>query len=333
MIDNQYYEWYFYKFKKKLDRSRALPVLRALQGHPESGKLWERHINNILLGPALDFMHTTHDRTIYQTTFNGNKVLLLSMVDDLLIQCEHEDTAKAIYKLIGLALQLENEDKPPFAYLGQCVDFNGVDIEQSNTHIMISCQSYIDRMLCTHDWNNQKKKLSKNLSPLPDAYLKIIYKECGPDEGTVDAFKLELSQGFAYCTLLGEMMYAYVTCRPDIGYAITTMSKFSTKLSKYHYELLKGIAKYLRETKEWGIKYTQSAVRDDLKPATLESDVVPDEILPPFPVDINQPKLMAFVNAAHANDQCKRQSTTGFVFTYCGGAIVYHSKTQGLCEL
>ena len=106
-------------------------------------------------------------------------------------------------------------------------------------------------MLQAHGWNNQKKKLSKNLSPLPDACLKTIYKERGPNEGTVDAFKLELSQGFGYCTLLGEMMYVYVTCLPDIGYAITTMGKFSTKPSKYHYELLKGIAKYLQENKDW----------------------------------------------------------------------------------
>ena len=79
---------------------------------------------------------------------------------------------------------------------------------------------------------------------------KTIYKECGPDEGTVDVFKLKLSQGFSYCTLLGEMMYAYITCHPDIGYALTTMNKFSTKPSKYHYELLKRIVKYLQETKD-----------------------------------------------------------------------------------
>ena len=65
----------------------------------------------------------------------------------LLFQCEHEETACEIYTLIGLALQLENEDEPPFVYLGPYFDFNGVDIEQSNTHIMISCQNYIDRML------------------------------------------------------------------------------------------------------------------------------------------------------------------------------------------
>ena len=89
------------------------------------------------------------------------------MVDDLLIQCQYEETAREIYTLIGLALQLKNEDEPPFAYLDPCIDFNGVDIEQSNTHIMILCQSYIDQMLCVHGWNNHKKKLSNNLSPLP----------------------------------------------------------------------------------------------------------------------------------------------------------------------
>ena len=105
-------------------------------------------------------------------------------------------------------------------------------------------------LIIAHGWNTQKKKLSKNLSPLSDVCLKTIYKECSPNEGTVDAFKLELSQGFAYHTLPGEMMYVYVTCRSDIGYAITTMSKFSTKPSKYHYELLREIANYLQETKD-----------------------------------------------------------------------------------
>ena len=100
-------------------------------------------------------------------------------------------------------------------------------------------------------------------------------------------------------------MYAYVTCCPDIGYAITTMSKFSTKPSKYHYKLLKGIAKYLQDTKEWGIKYTRSIERTNLSPASLISDVVADDTLSPFSVDINPLILMAFVDAAYANNQRK----------------------------
>lgn len=123
------------------------------------------------------------------------------------------------------------------------------------------------------------------------------------------------------------MMYAYVTCRPDVGYAITMMS-FSTKLSSTHYHLLKGISKNLRLTKDWGIKVKYIVECDELNEAKFRSEIILDKNLLMFPVDINQPILMAFVDAAYANDQQKRQSTPGFIFTYCGGAIVHRSKTQ-----
>ena len=35
-------------------------------------------------------------------------------------------------------------------------------------------------------------------------------------------------------------------------------------------------------------------------------------------------------NTAFGNDLTRRRSTTGIVFTYCGGAIIYQSKTQTL---
>ena len=39
-MDNQYYELYLDKFKVKLDKSKILPVLQTLKGHPESWKLY-----------------------------------------------------------------------------------------------------------------------------------------------------------------------------------------------------------------------------------------------------------------------------------------------------
>ena len=42
---------------------------------------------------------------------------------------------------------------------------------------------------------------------------------------------------------------------------------------------------------------------------------------------------MAFVNTVYANKQQKQQSTTDFVFTYFGGAIVYRSKTQSITTI
>ena len=54
-IDDAYAEWHESTTSKPLDRSKVLPIQRALQGHPESGRLWELHINKILSSPELNF--------------------------------------------------------------------------------------------------------------------------------------------------------------------------------------------------------------------------------------------------------------------------------------
>ena len=79
-------------------------------------------------------------------------------------------------------------------------------------------------------------------------------------------------------------------------------NEFSTKPYKSHNKLSKEISQYLRETKDWGIKFKRSVDRENLKPATLASDVIPDEDISPFPVDINQPKLITFVDAVYEKD-------------------------------
>ena len=105
---------------------------------------------------------------------------------------------------------------------------------------------------------------------MPDDSIHHTYKNVGPIEGTVDHQILEKKSGFAYRTLLGEMMYAYVTCRPAIGSAITTLSKFSSKPHVIHYAYLKGVAKLIQvsahyETMgQWGIRFKRSVPRPEL---------------------------------------------------------------------
>jgi hypothetical protein len=56
-IDDANADWYRSRHEKKVDRSLVLPVLQALQGHPEAGALWDEHINNII--DDLDIVNTT----------------------------------------------------------------------------------------------------------------------------------------------------------------------------------------------------------------------------------------------------------------------------------
>ena len=48
-------------------------------------------------------------------------------------------------------------------------------------------------------------------------------------------------------------MFAYVSCHPDIAYTVTTLSKFSTCLTKLQYTYMKDVIKYVQSTKHWVI--------------------------------------------------------------------------------
>ena len=124
--------------------------MNKLLGHPESGKIYERHINQILSSKELNFKATVHDRCIYQTTYKGHNILLLRQVDDLAIAVDDESIAKEIYSIIGAKLQLPGETDPPFTYLGLINDYNGVDIDQRKEYIEVNASSYIDRVITSH---------------------------------------------------------------------------------------------------------------------------------------------------------------------------------------
>ena len=89
-------------------------------------------------------------------------------------------------------------------------------------------------------------KLSKPIAPIPSGSIKHKFCDKGPFKRTLAHQVIETQSKFNYQNILGELMYTYIIYRPDIGYAITALSKFLLKPSAFHYRLLQGLAKYLR---------------------------------------------------------------------------------------
>ena len=103
-IDDAYFEWYKEKTGKTLKRRFVLPLLHSLQGHPESGKMWMKLIDRILI-IDLGFSTTTKDCCIYKKKIEEHIILLLRQVDDFCCSCTDEQDAKNIYNLIGTKIQ------------------------------------------------------------------------------------------------------------------------------------------------------------------------------------------------------------------------------------
>ena len=98
-IDENYKRWYKQKFpdKPNLPDDYVLRVRKALQGHPESPRLWAQLIDKIIKN--LNLQPCTHERCLYFTENYNNtnkRVIFLRQVDDFAIACQDITTAKQV---------------------------------------------------------------------------------------------------------------------------------------------------------------------------------------------------------------------------------------------
>jgi hypothetical protein len=114
---------------------------------------------------------------------------------------------------------------------------------------------------------------------------------------------------------------------------VVTLSKFSTYPAEVHYKYLKNVAKYLRCTKNWGIRFFRTTKSNNLPSIDYSDLPIKTTELPDFPYHHTQQDLVCFVDAAYTNDLRNRRSTTGYALCLAGGTIVYRSKTQTVTAL
>ena len=127
-VDETYKNWWFKKTGENLDGDYYVKVQHAIQGPPESPRLWQLFIDKILT--EIGFRATTHEPCVYKlhnNTFN-KEVFLLRQVDDFALGCDSPETAEAIWKLI------DDKMSAPLKHEGLLPLFNGIDVL---VHIMM----------------------------------------------------------------------------------------------------------------------------------------------------------------------------------------------------
>ncbi|KAI2497911.1 retrotransposon [Fragilaria crotonensis] len=231
-IDDQYADWYEARYGTKLSRDMVLPVQHALQGHPESGALWEGFVNKVIARHG--FKSTTHERSIYHGVYKGHRMLICRQVDDLAIGCIDPDATRDLVNTICREDGIDLRDE------GLLASFNGVDVEQTDRYIKITCESYIDKLLAHYGWSaaGTRDTDMKPIEPLASSTLQQMFVEyeSAPANGSPEHALVESAAGFSYRSVLGALIYAYVVARPDIGYAVTTLARFSDRPTKIHYD-------------------------------------------------------------------------------------------------
>jgi hypothetical protein len=327
--DEAYRSWFKKRFGYDFPRGYVIPALRAIQGHPEAGRLWQELILSILLGPPLNFKTTTHERNLYCGTLDGKLVLVCRQVDDFAIGCACVKTAERLIEIINSHVSTKNQGMGTLTASGYSHRYNGLDIHQTQRYIKISCETYVQRLLQTHGWESPGPKESDRPDsvPLHPDVASRIATLSGPDEGSPAHDTLAREMKFSYRQLLGELIYAYTLVRVDIGFAVCFLARFSQNPHREHYTALKNIARYLRRTHDWGIIYWRPDPGVPSLPLIPFQSPPIDPDLPPFP-SISNNSLVGFVDASHAACVKTRRSITGIAFCFGGSVIAYRSKLQ-----
>ena len=82
--DKAFHNWWVNNKKQPpLQNGQVIPILSAMQGHPKSPRLWEKHADSILRDVGLT--PTIHEPCLYSGVIEGKRVIFKRQVDDFAI--------------------------------------------------------------------------------------------------------------------------------------------------------------------------------------------------------------------------------------------------------
>jgi len=194
---------------------------------------------------------------------------------------------------------------------------------------------YIQKIFTKHGWmNDTYHSPSRNIPMRSDSkYLFEIENTKGPTDED-EKVALELKMKFNYRQALGEVLYAMVTCRPDISIAVTKLSQYSQNPAEVHYVALKNMFRYLRNTKDDGLVFWRKTVfkmnliKFQTLPQMYSDPEIQKELLSDKTCNSDLGTMTAFVDSDWAGDTQHRKSITGLAVMFAGSVIAYKSKIQ-----
>jgi hypothetical protein len=255
---------------------------RTLYGLKQSPRVWYQTIDKFFAETG--FKRVEGDYGLYVIWNEDVKCIIALYVDDLLLACN------SVLYMDKLKLALHNEYE--MKDLGEAKFVLGIKIERDRPRrvIYLHQQQYIENVLERFNMNECKPvttpmevsvRLTKSLAPVTD-------KE-----------KQEMS-AVPYQSAVGSLMYAMTCTRPDIAFAVSTVSRFCSNYNTAHWTAVKRIMRYLKGTAHYRLQLGGGA-------AVL---------------------LSGYCDADWAGDLDERKSTTGYAFYIGVGLVSWNSKRQ-----
>jgi hypothetical protein len=259
----------------KLPDGTIHQLQRAIYGLKQAGRQWYSRFNTSL--ELFGLRRLKGDPCCYHMRTGTETLIVMVHVDDAIITGSNPNTIAALKKAL--------RDEYRMTDLGPIKHFLGWEITRDRKRriLTIGQRQYITELLKTYGVAETKMKSC----PAANITLRPLQKS-------------EPRKDKPYLELLGAVLYIANSTRPDLAYAVSELSRYSSHPGPIHWNELKRVLYYLNETKSHGIVFRGS----------------------------QSPLISGFVDASYARCPVTRKSRHGAVFLHSGGAVDWRSKMQ-----
>lgn len=269
------------------DPSKVCKLKKALYGLKQSSRIWNLQLDEALREFGLQ--RSEIDPCLYFKKEGGRMMFVTIYVDDFLLFTNDQALKKKLKAFLNSRFKMKD--------LGEAKLCLGLRItrDRKNGKLWLDQKQYLKDVLERFSMAN-----CNSVSTPADPSAKLDKTMCPSDPEEVREM-----QTVPYKEAVGSLMYAAYATRPDIAFAVNTVSKFSNNPGRRHWEAVKRIIRYLKGTMDHRLQFSKQS----------------------------NPDLTGYSDADWGGDAEERKSTTGYVFTKMGGAISWNSKRQDVVAL
>lgn len=254
---------------------------KSLYGLKQASKAWNDRFHRFI--SRLGFKRSNSDQCLYWRGENDRRIYLILYVDDILVFGRNLKEIRIVKACLSREFDMTD--------IGDVTGFLGMRIERDMDKriLRISQRRYLEGLL--NRFNMSDCKPSK------------VPMEC----------RLKLEKGEEsrrtskpYRELIGCLMYATLTTRPDLCASVNYYSQFQNCPTEEHWTHLKRLLRYIKGTIDVGLEYTGND----------KAEVV-----------------AAYCDADWANSIIDRRSVTGYVFKVFGCVTTWLTRKQQTVSL
>ncbi|CAI7912730.1 unnamed protein product [Closterium sp. NIES-54] len=263
--------------------NQVCQLQKSLYSIKQAPRVWQQYLHARLI--RIGFRQLPHDQGMYQLTKGIDYILLIVYVDDLLY----------IGSTNNVTTWFEGEPQKDLTLTvsSTVTQYLGLNIQEEEDAIYLNAAKYADT-------------IAKRFALMPTTISTPYRYTAGNNkEGSAP---LKLAGIRDYQRKLGCLLFAAVTCCPDLSYSASQLATYVKKPEAEHMAELDRALHYLVSTSTVGLTYHKNGTTTH--------------------------KLIGYVDADHADDSDNRRSHTNYIYRFEPiGTISWQSRKQELIAL